>query len=78
MKVENVGPAYQADRVIKDGSIPESSLDHIYMSKLIQNIVAVKKLQNSSTDHLLAITSINTDLKCISKKTSGWPFYVKD
>ena len=29
LMIANVGPTYQADHVLKDGSTPESSLDHV-------------------------------------------------
>ena len=66
MLVINVGSTYQADHVLKDGSISESSLDHAYVSKSIH--VSVSKLPNSSTDHLPVITNLKSNSRMDKSK----------
>ena len=61
MEVANIGSTYQADHILKDGSIPESSLDHVYLSKKIRDIVSVKKLEEVVLD-IQAIRSGNYDM----------------
>ena len=61
--VARVGPTYLADHMLKNGLIPESSLDHVYLSKNIEDAITVKKLINSSTDHVPVLTSLNIDIK---------------
>ena len=68
MEVANIGSTYQADHILKDGSIPESALDHVYLSKKIRDIVSVKKLMKSATDLLPVITSMKTDNKLDKSK----------
>ena len=36
LEVQDIGSTYLADHVLKYGSIPESSLDHVYISTAIQ------------------------------------------
>ena len=59
--IEDIGPTYQADHILKNGTIPESCLDHVYLSNEIRNSVSVKKLTNSSTDHLPVIIKVKTN-----------------
>ena len=61
--VARVGPTYLADHMLKNGLIPESSLDHVYLSKNIEDAITVKKLINSVTDHVPVLTSLNIDIK---------------
>ena len=59
--IEDIGTTYQADHILKNGSIPESCLDHVYLSNEIRSNVSVIKLANSATDHLPVITKIKTN-----------------
>ena len=60
--IADIGVTYQADHVLKDGTIPESCLDHVYSSSNIQKIVKVSKLLNSSTDHLPVLIKLDLDI----------------
>ena len=52
--VENT---YLADHLLKNGSIPESALDHMYYSKSIKDRIECKISEVSATDHVPVITS---------------------
>ena len=62
IKIHNVGNTYLADHILKNGTIPESALDHMYYSEATKLNVEVKKSDNSSTDHLPVITSFRTKI----------------
>ena len=61
--IADIGATYQADHILKDGTIPESSLDHVYTSSSIQKLLKVKKLVNSSTDHIPVVINLDLDIK---------------
>ena len=61
--IADIGATYQADHILKDGTIPESSLDHVYTSSSIQKLLKVKKLVNSSTDHVPVVINLDLDIK---------------
>ena len=58
MIVVDVGNTYLADHILPNGTVPESAIDHVYLSKKLEEFTKVEKLQNSSTDHLPVITRI--------------------
>ena len=62
MDIQNVGLTYQADHVSSNGTWASSALDHVYSSQTIRNLVQVKKLNNSATDHLPVIVNYKLDL----------------
>ena len=71
----NIGNTYQADHAQAIGNIAESALDQIYARIKEENQFTVKKLENSSTDHLpIKITvskqiSDEMHLKTITKRS---------
>ena len=80
-----VGNTYLADHMLQNGTIPESALDHLYTSDVINDRIVYKTLKNSATDHVpvkLSYTtcSKNTKLyshqiqkRCLKNFTSeGW------
>ena len=66
----DLGVTYQADRLTDQGEIIESALDHVYVSDQIKKSTKVKKLKNSSTDHvpITAELSYKTSLPKSSPK----------
>ena len=46
-----------------DSTIPESCLDHVYSSSILQNVLKVKKLLVSSTDHLPVVINLEINIK---------------
>ena len=54
LKVNQIGNTYMADQVLKNWMVPESALDHIYVSESFNDKVEAMKLSNSSTDNVLA------------------------
>ena len=43
IKIHNVGNTYLADHILKNGTIPESALDHVYYSEATKLNAEVKK-----------------------------------
>ena len=66
LRIQNVGPTYQADHMQENGRIAESSLDHVYSSLPLDNCIKINKLTNSSSDHLPVLLSYSLDLTKLS------------
>ena len=66
--ITNLGNTYQADHMLSNGTIPESALDHVYSSKKLKNQITPSKIENSSTDHLPVMVTLNTDEKLDKSK----------
>ena len=62
MDINEVGVTFQADHS-SNGRVAESALDHAYTSTTIKNNVLIKKLQDSSGDHLPVVVDYELDLK---------------
>ena len=56
----DIGNTYLADRLSEDGTTIESALDHVYINPDIEKRVTVKKLKESSTDHLPIVVELET------------------
>ena len=65
MDINKVGVTFQADHS-SNGRVAESALDHAYTSTTIKNTIRIKKLQNSSGDHLPVVVDYELDLKKLS------------
>ena len=59
LDIQNVGYTFQSDNLRPDGSVSHSALDHVYTSSSIKDLIQVKKLKNSSTDHLPVVAYYN-------------------
>ena len=51
-----MGITYQSDHLQADGQVAASAIDHVYLSKSLENRVKVFSLQDSSTDHAVVAT----------------------
>ena len=49
-----------ADHSQKDGNVAESAIDHVYVSKSINNLVDTRKVLNSASDHYPVIMAYTT------------------
>jgi endonuclease/exonuclease/phosphatase family metal-dependent hydrolase len=58
----NVGMTYLSDHVLANGKIPESALDHVYISNRIKSGVKAHTLENSSTDHVPVIIRLTLEV----------------
>jgi len=66
LEVQDVGRTYLADHALPDGSVPTSSIDHVYSSLAIRRSLTVKKILNSATDHLPVAVQYSLDLTKVS------------
>ena len=62
LRVQNVGPTFQADHIQSNGKVAESSIDHVYNSLPLDDCIKLNKLSNSSSDHLPVLLSYSLDL----------------
>ena len=74
-----LGDTLTADIVQKNGNIATSAIDHhIYVSTKSKDEVLLKKLDNSSTDHLPIILLLFKNCVCVLHlhyNTNFWPYY---
>ena len=61
--IQDIGITFQADHSLPNGSVPESALDHVYVSKTLEACIETKKLENSSSDHLPVVTTYSLNVK---------------
>ena len=59
LDIHNIGYTYQSDKVLPNGQVSQSALDHVYTSANIGDRVCAKKILKSSTDHLPVVISYN-------------------
>ena len=62
MEVLEIGNTYQADHAQSNGKIAESALDHIYMRLNDENQHNIRKLKNSSTDHVPIVITVSKQI----------------
>ena len=62
LDINTVGVTFQADHSA-NGKVAESALDHAYTSITIRNTTTIRKIQNSSSDHLPVLVDYKLDLK---------------
>ena len=63
MSCRDLGYTFKSDIVQKSGNIATSALDHIYISKALENYCDTKSLLNGATDHLPILASIRVPKK---------------
>ena len=59
MEISDLGSTYLADRLGENDNIIESAIDHNYYSSNLTHNINTKKLEDSSTDHLPILASID-------------------
>ena len=61
MEICVIGKTYQSDQISENGRVTSSALDHVYVSGKIKELVHVKKLAHSATDHVPVISQYTLD-----------------
>ena len=56
--INDIGWTYQADHAQANVEVAESSLDHTYHSRVLEDRIRVSKLENSSSDHLPIVATM--------------------
>ena len=59
---QEIGVTFTADHTLKDGSIAESAIDHVYVSSSIVPNVNTRKIINYASDHFPVIISYETKI----------------